>query len=114
VSKINVHPDHYKVGGRDRQDDAAAARLARAKAAKATSQKRPDRMAKKPWFPRTEAKPAAVASPKPEAKKLPESARPIARKPGGPGPRATAGRGRPGVSSKKKAAAPSRRSKTKR
>jgi hypothetical protein len=63
VSKINVHPDHYKVGGRDRQDDAAAPRLARAKAAKATSQKRPDRMAKKPWFQRREATPPAAGRP---------------------------------------------------
>jgi hypothetical protein len=63
VSKSNVHPDHYKVGGRDRQDDAAAPRLARAKAAKATSQKRPDRMAKKPWFQRPDATgPAAPAA----------------------------------------------------
>jgi hypothetical protein len=63
VSKINVHPDHYKVGGRDRQDDAAAARLARAKAAKATSQERPDRKAKKPWFQRAEAIKPAVGPP---------------------------------------------------
>jgi len=29
MSKNNVHPDHYKTAGRDRQDDAAAARQAR-------------------------------------------------------------------------------------
>jgi hypothetical protein len=63
VSKSNVHPDHYKVGGRDRQDDAAAARMARAKAAKPQSQQRPDRMTKKPWFRRPEAtKPAPAAA----------------------------------------------------
>jgi hypothetical protein len=70
VSKINVHPDHYKVGGRDRQDDAAAARLARAKAAKPTSQERPDRMAKKPWFQRPDStKPAASGPPSKAAPK---------------------------------------------
>jgi hypothetical protein len=70
VSKINVHPDHYKVGGRDRQDDAAAARLARAKATKPTSQERPDRMAKKPWFQRPETtKPAAAGPPSKAAPK---------------------------------------------
>jgi hypothetical protein len=63
MTKSNVHPDHYKVGGRDRQDDAAAPRLARAKAAKPTSQKRPDRMAKKPWFQRPEATPPAAGRP---------------------------------------------------
>jgi hypothetical protein len=46
MSKNNVHPDHYKVAGRDRQDDAAAARQARAMAAKTSSQQRPDRMPK--------------------------------------------------------------------
>ncbi len=35
MSKNNVHPDHYKVGGRDRQDDAASARFRRAVAGKA-------------------------------------------------------------------------------
>ncbi len=48
MSKNNVHPDHYKVGGRDRQDDAAAARFAQAVAGKAASQQRPDRMTKGP------------------------------------------------------------------
>jgi hypothetical protein len=64
VSKSNVHPDHYKVGGRDRQDDAAAARLARAKATKPKSQERPGRMAKKPWLQQPETtKPPAGAPP---------------------------------------------------
>jgi hypothetical protein len=60
MSKNNVHPDHYKVDGRDRQDDAAAARFARAVAAKAASRERPDRMTKGPYFQRPE--PAAPAS----------------------------------------------------
>jgi hypothetical protein len=59
MSKSNVHPDHYKVGGRDRQDDAAAARFVRANAAKSISQQRPDRMTKGPYFQRREAAPAA-------------------------------------------------------
>lgn len=60
MSKSNVHPDHYKVAGRDRQDDAAAARQARAIAAKPPSRERPDRMSKGPYFQRPE--PAADAS----------------------------------------------------
>ena len=66
MSKKNVHPDYYKVGGRDRQDDAAAARQARAITAKPTSQQRPDRMTKRPWFQRPEATPTA-ASERPDA-----------------------------------------------
>jgi hypothetical protein len=58
MSKNNVHPDHYKTAGRDRQDDAAAARQARAVAAKTSSQQRPDRMAKGPYFQRPEPAPA--------------------------------------------------------
>ena len=54
MSKSNVHPDHYKVAGRDRQDDAAAARQARAMAAKPSSRERPDRMSKGPYFQRPE------------------------------------------------------------
>ena len=46
MSKNNVHPDYYKTAGRDRQDDAAAARQARSVAAKASSRERPDRMPK--------------------------------------------------------------------
>ena len=45
MSKNNVHPDHYKTAGRDRQDDAAAARQARA-IPKSSSRERPDRMPK--------------------------------------------------------------------
>jgi hypothetical protein len=52
--KSNVHPDYYKTAGRDRQDDAAAARFVRAIAAKASSQERSDRMAKGPYFQRPE------------------------------------------------------------
>jgi hypothetical protein len=62
MSKNNVHPDHYKVGGRDRQDDAAAARFARSVAAKAASQQRPDRMRKGPYFQRAEPAAPAVAA----------------------------------------------------
>ena len=70
MSKNNVHPDHYKVGGRDRQDDAAAARFVRAIAAKASSQQRPDRMTKGPYFQRAEpAPPAAAARPEKAAPK---------------------------------------------
>ncbi len=54
MSKNNVHPDHYKVGGRDRQDDAAAPRQARAMAAKASSGEHPDRMSKGLYFQRPE------------------------------------------------------------
>ena len=116
MSKSNVHPDHYKVDGRDRQDDAAAARMARAKAAKPLSQQRPDRMTKQPWFHRPEAAKPAVAKPVPKskAKASAGSARQIARKPAARTKRATSGRGRPAVSSKKKAVAPSRRPKPKR
>jgi hypothetical protein len=70
MSKNNVHPDHYKVGGRDRQDDAAAARFVRAIAAKTSSQQRPDRMAKGPYFQRPEpAKPAPPGRPAERAQK---------------------------------------------
>jgi len=70
MSKNNVHPDHYKVGGRDRQDDAAAARFVRAIAAKTSSRERPDRMAKGPYFQRPElAKPAPPGQPAERAQK---------------------------------------------
>jgi hypothetical protein len=76
MSKNNVYPDHYKVGGRDRQDDAAAARFVRAIAAKTSSRERPDRMAKGPYFQRPEPSkpkptpPAAAGRPgKPAQKK---------------------------------------------
>jgi hypothetical protein len=55
--KSNVHPDYYKTAGRDRQDDAAAARQARSVAAKASSRERPDRMSKGPYFQRAETTP---------------------------------------------------------
>jgi hypothetical protein len=68
MSKNNVHPDHYKVAGRDRQDDAAAARFVRAIAAKTSSRERPDRMTKGPYFQRPE--PASAARPaKPSRRK---------------------------------------------
>lgn len=51
--KSNVHPDYYKTAGRDRPDDAAAARLNRAIVAKMASRERPDRM-KKSYFERPE------------------------------------------------------------
>jgi hypothetical protein len=50
MSKSNVHPNRYKTAGRDRQDDAAAARQARSIAAKPSSRERPDRMSKGPYF----------------------------------------------------------------
>ena len=86
MSKNNVHPDHYKVGGRDRQDDAAAARFVRAIAAKASSQQRPDRMTKGPYFQRAEPAPPAAAKPaarpaKPAAKKKSSSRAVSAKKP---------------------------------
>jgi hypothetical protein len=97
MSKNNVHPDHYKVAGRDRQDDAAAARFVRAIAAKNSSRERPDRMTKGPYFQRPEpaapasagrpAKPArkksssrAVTARKSGARKAPASSRPAAAK----------------------------------
>jgi hypothetical protein len=52
--KSNVHPDYYKTAGRDRQDDAAAARLVRAIAAKVSSRERPDRVSMGPYFQRLE------------------------------------------------------------
>ena len=58
MSKNNVHPDYYKTAGRDRQDDAAAARQARSVVAKASSRERPDRMTKGPYFQRPEPAPA--------------------------------------------------------
>jgi hypothetical protein len=79
MSKNNVHPDHYKTAGRDRQDDAAAARQARSIAIRPSSQQRPDRMSKGPYFrspePATEARqsppkaPAARGRKRPPAKK---------------------------------------------
>lgn len=55
TKKSNVHPDHYKTDGRDRPDDAAAARLNRAIVAKMASRESPDRTAKKFYFERPEA-----------------------------------------------------------
>jgi hypothetical protein len=83
MSKNNVHPDHYKVAGRDRQDDAAAARQARSVAANVSSQQRPDRMTKGPYFQRPEpAKPAPPGRPaKPARKKT--SSRSVAAKKSG-------------------------------
>jgi hypothetical protein len=63
MSKNNVHPDHYKVGGRDRQDDAAAARFAQSVAAKGSSRERPARMTKGPYFQRPESAAPAPAGP---------------------------------------------------
>jgi hypothetical protein len=55
----NVNPDHYKTAGRDRQDDAARSRQARA--AKVFSQQRPDRLPKTPYRQRTEPVPEMLA-----------------------------------------------------
>jgi hypothetical protein len=113
MSKSNVHPDHYKVGGRDRQDDAAAARMARAKAAKPASQQRPDRMAKKPWFQRPE--PARGAAERP-AETTPQKSRartvkakPAARKTVAGSRSATARKSR-----RRKARPPAKRAKTRK
>ena len=86
--KSNVHPDHYKTGGRDRQDDAARARLNRAIAAKSTSQQRPDRMSKGFYFEHPEpAEEPAEAPAKPARKKSPPRAgarkKPVPKKPAG-------------------------------
>lgn len=66
--KSNVHPDYYKTAGRDRQDDAAAARQARAIAAKPSSQERPDRMGKGFYFERPEPPTTASAAPTAEGR----------------------------------------------
>lgn len=42
----NVNPDYYKIAGRDRPSENAAARLALAAAAKRAFRERPDRMPK--------------------------------------------------------------------
>lgn len=81
--KSNVHPDHYKTGGRDRPDDAAAARLNRAIVAKMASREGPDRMTKKFYFERPE--PPGPVAPEPPArpmKKRPPAAAGSARKAG--------------------------------
>ena len=112
MSKSNVHPDHYKVGGRDRQDDAAAARLARAKAAKPLSQQRPDRMTKEPWFERPKAtKPArpATAAGRP-ASRAPNKSRAAAAK-AKPAARKKAARRRAAAAPKKTSAPARRRTK---
>lgn len=68
--KSNVHPDYYKTAGRDRPDDAASARFARAISAKAASQPRPDRMTKGLYFERPEpAGPASAGRPADPAQK---------------------------------------------
>jgi hypothetical protein len=54
TKKSNVHPDHYKTDGRDRPDDAAAARLNRAIVAKMASRERPHRPANEFYFERPE------------------------------------------------------------
>jgi hypothetical protein len=83
MSKNNVHPDHYKVDGRDRQDDAAAARFARAVAAKAASRERPDRLTKGPYFQRPEpAAPASTGRPGERAQKESSSRTRTAKKSG--------------------------------
>jgi hypothetical protein len=75
MSKNNVHPAHYKVDGRDRQDDAAAPRQARAMAAKASSRERPDRMSKGPYFQRPEPAPGVGSRGRPEPPPTPPAAR---------------------------------------
>ena len=85
MSKSNVHPNRYKTAGRDRQDDAAAARQARSIAAKPSSRERPDRMSKEPYF----------RSPEPhgETRQSPPKA---------PGPKAPASRSRKRLPAKKR------------
>lgn len=109
MSKNNVHPDHYKVAGRDRQDDAAAARFARSVAAKTSSRERPDRMTKGPYFQQpTPAPPASAGRPaKPARKKSPSRAvaakKSGARKatvPSRPAPRKSARTARPATRKK--------------
>lgn len=79
--KSNVHPDHYKTDGRDRPDDAAAARLNRAIVAKMASREGPDRMTKKFYFERPEPPgPEAPEAPARPAKKRPHAAKGSARK----------------------------------
>lgn len=98
MSKINVHPDHYKTAGRDRQDDAAAARQARSIAAKASSRNRPDRMSKAPEFWRSEhsqraaSKPSAAPSVKAKATpgRTATTTRPAPARPPGPSKRSKA------------------------
>jgi hypothetical protein len=83
MSKNNVHPDYYKTAGRDRQDDAAAARQARSVAAKASSRERPDRMTKGPYFQHREpAPPASAGRPGERAQKESSSRTRTAKKPG--------------------------------
>ena len=96
--KSNAHPDYYKPAGRDRQDDAAAARQARATAAKPSSQQRPGRMSNGSYFQRPE--PAPTASPKRRAgpaEKKPSTrpARPKASKVKPSPPHAARGRKKP-------------------
>ncbi|HEY3172456.1 MAG TPA: hypothetical protein VGK86_07770 [Thermoanaerobaculia bacterium] len=53
----NVNPDYYKIAGRDRPNETAAARLALAAAAKLASRERPARMPKaKPRPPQAASK----------------------------------------------------------
>jgi hypothetical protein len=83
MSKNNVHPDYYKTAGRDRQDDAAAARQARSVAAKASSRERPDRMTKGPYFQHPEpAPPASAGRPGDRAQKESSSRAGTAKKSG--------------------------------
>jgi hypothetical protein len=83
MSKNNVHPDHYKVAGRDRQDDAAAARFVRAIAAKTSSRERPDRMTKGPYFQHpAPAAPASAGRPARPARKKTSSLSVTAKKSG--------------------------------
>ena len=96
MSKNNVHPDHYKVGGRDRQDDAASARFSRSIAAKAASQQRPDRMTKAPYFQRPES--AAAGGPVKSAPKKSAARKGTVKKSAAPkasAPRKTAARKAP-------------------
>lgn len=77
MSKNNVHPDHYKTAGRDRPDDAARARLARAIAAKAATREGSDRMTKGLYFERPE--PARPVPAHDAADRAPKKASPRAR-----------------------------------
>jgi hypothetical protein len=107
MSKNNVHPDCYKTAGRDRQDDAAAARQARSVAAKASSRERPDRVTKGPYFRRPEPAPTASAGrPAERAQKESSSRTRTAKR---PGTRKSSAPSRPAVTRK---AASTRRKKS--
>jgi hypothetical protein len=75
----NVNPDYYKIAGRDRPKDTAAARLALAAAAKRASRERSDRMPKpKPGTPQVASPTRTTGRSAKESEEAP--ARPPAKK----------------------------------